>query len=225
MIKKNKLILDTLKKSLIASCQPIPQGPMDKSSIILAIAKSSLIGGAKGLRIEGEKNIKLIRKNLNVPIIGLIKRNLLNYPVIITPYLSDVEKIAKAGADIIAFDATNRNRPESIINIINRIKKYKKISMADCSSINDIRNAIKCNVDIISTTLSGYTGDKIPKNPDFQLLKKSINLKIPIIAEGRFNTPFLAKKAIIMGAHSVVVGTALNRVEIITNNFVKKIND
>ena len=225
MIKKNKLILDTLKKSLIASCQPIPQGPMDKSSIILAIAKSSLIGGAKGLRIEGEKNIKLIKKNLNVPIIGLIKRNLLNYPVIITPYLSDVEKIAKAGADIIAFDATNRNRPESIINIINRIKKYKKISMADCSSINDIRNAIKCNVDIISTTLSGYTGDKIPKNPDFQLLKKSINLKIPIIAEGRFNTPFLAKKAIIMGAHSVVVGTALNRVEIITNNFVKTIND
>ena len=225
MIKKNKLILDTLKKSLIASCQPIPQGPMDKSSIILAIAKSSLIGGAKGLRIEGEKNIKLIKKNLNVPIIGLIKRNLLNYPVIITPYLSDVEKIAKAGADIIAFDATNRNRPESIINIINRIKKYKKISMADCSSINDIRNAIKFNVDIISTTLSGYTGDKIPKNPDFRLLKKSINLKIPIIAEGRFNTPFLAKKAIIMGAHSVVVGTALNRVEIITNNFVKKIND
>jgi len=225
MIKKNKLILDTLKKSLIASCQPIPQGPMDKSSIILAIAKSSLIGGAKGLRIEGEKNIKLIKKNLNVPIIGLIKRNLLNYPVIITPYLSDVEKIAKAGADIIAFDATNRNRPESIINIINRIKKYNKISMADCSSMNDIRNAIKCNVDIISTTLSGYTGDKIPKNPDFQLLKKSINLKIPIIAEGRFNTPFLAKKAIIMGAHSVVVGTALNRVEIITNNFVKTIND
>ena len=225
MIKKNKLILDTLKKSLIASCQPIPQGPMDKSSIILAIAKSSLIGGAKGLRIEGEKNIKLIKKNLNVPIIGLIKRNLLNFPVIITPYLSDVEKIAKAGADIIAFDATNRNRPESIINIINRIKKYKKISMADCSSINDIRNAIKCNVDIISTTLSGYTGDKIPKNPDFQLLKKSINLKIPIIAEGRFKTPFLAKKAIIMGAHSVVVGTALNRVEIITNNFVKTIND
>ena len=225
MIKKNKLILDTLKKSLIASCQPIPQGPMDKSSIILAIAKSSLIGGAKGLRIEGEKNIKLIKKNLNVPIIGLIKRNLLNYPVIITPYLSDVEKIAKAGADIIAFDATNRNRPESVINIINRIKKYNKISMADCSSMNDIRNAIKCNVDIISTTLSGYTGDKIPKNPDFRLLKKSINLKIPIIAEGRFNTPFLAKKAIIMGAHSVVVGTALNRVEIITNNFVKTIND
>lgn len=225
MIKKNKLILDTLKKSLIASCQPIPQGPMDKSSIILAIAKSSLIGGAKGLRIEGERNIKLIKKNLSVPIIGLIKRNLLNFPVIITPYLSDVDKIAKAGADIIAFDATNRNRPESIINIINRIKKYKKISMADCSSINDIRNAIKCNVDIISTTLSGYTGDKIPKNPDFQLLKKSINLKIPIIAEGRFSTPFLAKKAIIMGAHSVVVGTALNRVEIITNNFVKTIND
>ena len=122
MIKKNKIILDKLKKSLVASCQPVPQGPMDKSSIILAMAKSSLIGGAKGLRIEGEKNIKLIKKNINVPIVGLIKRNLSNYPIIITPFLSDIKKIANAGADIIAFDATNRNRPESVKSIINEKK-------------------------------------------------------------------------------------------------------
>ena len=225
MIKKNKLILNTLKKSLVASCQPVPQGPMDKSSIILAMAKSSLIGGAKGLRIEGEKNIKLIKKNINVPIIGLIKRNLSNYPVIITPFLSDIKKIANAGADIIAFDATNRNRPESVKSIINEIKKFNKISMADCSSIFDVKNAIKSNVDIISTTLSGYTKNKVPEYPDFKLLRESISLKIPVIAEGRFNTPYLAKKAIKMGAHCVVVGTALNRVEIITNNFVNTINE
>ncbi len=225
MIKKNKLILDSLKKGLIASCQPIPNGPMDSSSIILALARSSIIGGATGLRIENKKNIKLVKNNTKVPIIGLIKRNLKNYPIIISPYLSDIAMIAKAGADIIAFDATNRKRPESVINIINEIKKFNKISMADCSSINDVFNAIESGVDIIGTTLSGYTKNKVPKYPDFNLLKKAISLGKPVIAEGRFNTPYLAKKAIKMGAHSVVVGTALNRVEIITNNFVKTIDE
>ncbi len=225
MIKKNKLILDSLKKGLIASCQPIPNGPMDSSSIILGLARSSIIGGATGLRIENKKNIKLVKNNTKVPIIGLIKRNLKNYPIIISPYLSDIAMIAKAGADIIAFDATNRKRPESVINIINEIKKFNKISMADCSSINDVFNAIESGVDIIGTTLSGYTKNKVPKYPDFNLLKKAISLGKPVIAEGRFNTPYLAKKAIKMGAHSVVVGTALNRVEIITNNFVKTIDE
>ncbi len=225
MIKKNKLILDSLKKGLIASCQPIPSGPMDSSSIILALARSSIIGGATGLRIENKKNINLVKNNTKVPIIGLIKRNLKNYPIIISPYLSDIAMIAKAGADIIAFDATNRKRPESVINIINEIKKFNKISMADCSSINDVFNAIESGVDIIGTTLSGYTKNKVPKYPDFNLLKKAISLGKPVIAEGRFNTPYLAKKAIKMGAHSVVVGTALNRIEIITNNFVKTIDE
>ena len=225
MIKKNKLILDSLKNGLIASCQPVPDGPMDKSSIILAIAQASVLGGAIGLRIENHKNIKLVKKNLNVPVIGIIKRKLKNYPIVITPYLSDVKTIAKAGADIIAFDATNRNRPESVKNIINEIKEFSKISMADCASINDVNNALKSGVDVIGTTLSGYTKNKIPKYPDLKLLRQSINLKIPVIAEGRFNTPLLAKKAINLGAHSVVVGTALNRVELITKNFVKIINE
>ena len=62
MNKKNKLIVKILKDSLIASCQPIPGGPLDFSSFILASAQASIIGGAKGLRIEGFKNVKIIKK-------------------------------------------------------------------------------------------------------------------------------------------------------------------
>ena len=62
MNKKNKRIVKILKGSLIASCQPIPRGPLDFSSFILASAKASIIGGAKGLRIEGFKNLKIIKK-------------------------------------------------------------------------------------------------------------------------------------------------------------------
>ena len=222
MNNNNKLILKSFKNSLIASCQPITKGPLDSSSFILASAKASIIGGAKALRIEGFKNLKIIKKNINIPVIGIKKRNLKNYPIIITPLLSDVEKLAQLGTEIIAFDATLRERPFTINEIISKIHSFKKIAMADCSNIKDAINAIENGADILSTTLSGYTNDKkIPKYPDFKLLNSLIKkFKVPVIAEGRFNTPSLYKKAINMGAHSVVVGTALNRIEIITRSFL-----
>ena len=46
--------------------------------------------------------------------------------------------------------------------------------------------------------------------------------KVPIIAEGRFNTPLFYKNAIKAGAHAVVVGTALNRIELITKSFLNE---
>ena len=222
MNKKNNFIIKGLKKSLIASCQPIPKGPLDSSSFILASAKASIIGGAKALRIEGFKNLKVVKKNINLPVIGIKKRISSKYPIIITPLLSDVEKLAESGADIIAFDSTLRNRPFSVNKLISKIHSYNKLAMADCSSVKDALNAFDNGADILSTTLSVYTGDKpIPKNPDFKLLDSLIKkFKVPIIAEGRFNTPALFKKAIDAGAHSVVVGTALNRIELITRSFL-----
>jgi len=225
MNNKNKRIVKILKGSLIASCQPIPGGPLDFSSFILASAKASIKGGAKGLRIEGFKNLKAIKKNLNLPVIGIKKRISKNYPVIITPLLSDVEKLSDLGAEIIAFDSTLRERPYSVGSIISKIHSCKRIAMADCSTIKDAINAIENGADILSTTLSGYTNKKLtPKNPDFKLLNQLIKkFKVPIIAEGRFNTPVFFKKAMKSGAHAVVVGTALNRIELITKSFLDEI--
>ena len=220
--KKNRLIIKSIKKSLIASCQPIPNGPLDTPNFILASAKASLIGGAKALRIEGFANLKIIKKNINCPVIGIKKRILKKYPIIITPLLSDVDKLANLGADIIAFDSTERERPCSIKQIISKIHYYKKIAMADCSNEKDAIVALDNGADIIATTLSGYTNNKIsPIKPDFKLLKLFIkNFNVPIIAEGRYNNKIFFKRALDIGAHAVVVGTALNRIELITKSFL-----
>ena len=222
MNKTNKLIIKRLKGSLIASCQPIPKGPLDFPSFVLASAKASIIGGAKGLRIEGFKNLKVIKQHINLPVIGIKKRISKKYPVIITPLLSDVEKLSELGAEIIAFDSTLRDRPYSVKQLISEIHSCKKVAMADCSTIKDALNAIENGADILSTTLSGYVSSKSPpKNPDFRLLSKMLKkFKVPIIAEGRFNTPVFYKKAINSGAHAVVVGSALNRIELITKSFL-----
>jgi len=225
MNKKNQLIINKLKNSLIASCQPIPNGPLDNKEFILAMSKASIAGGAKGLRIESVKNIKFLKNNLNIPIIGIIKRKLKKFPIIISPYLKDIDELSDAGADIIAFDATLRKRPYEIKGMINRIHSYNKIAMADCSTLEEGVNAIENKADIIGTTLSGYTNNKkASKLPDLKLLKNLIEkTKLPVFAEGRYDTPRLFKKAINIGAHSVVIGTALNRIEILTKRFLDEL--
>lgn len=222
MNKSNNLILNNIKKSLVASCQPVPNGPLDSPSFVLASAKASIIGGAKALRIEGFKNLKTIKKNIDIPVIGIKKRISNKYPIIITPLLSDVEKLIELGAEIIAFDSTDRMRPFSIKQIIRKIHSFKKIAMADCSNLKEAIYAAENGADILATTLAGYTDNKpIPKNPDFKFLNSVLaKLDHPVIAEGRFNNPASFKKAINMGAHAVVVGTALNRIELITQSFL-----
>ncbi len=101
-------LLEALEQSLIVSCQPVPDSPMDRDDIVLAMAQAAVAGGAKGLRIEGAKRVRLVAQHCNVPIVGIIKRDLTESEVRITPSLEDVKALADAGARIIAFDGTDR---------------------------------------------------------------------------------------------------------------------
>ena len=224
-MKKN--ILKKLKNKIIVSCQPNEGGPQDKTSIIVSMAKAAILGGCGGVRIEGEKNIRAVKKNISVPIIGIIKNDLANYKVRITPLLKDVEKIINSGADIIAYDATNRKRPFSTKEIILKIKKANRLAMADCSNLDDAKNAISEGADIIGTTLTGYVGKQVKDTdkPNIKLVKEFKKLNCFVMAEGRYNSPELAKKAIQAGADAVTIGSAITRIDNITSWFVKKIKN
>ena len=224
-MKKN--ILKKLKNKIIVSCQPNEGGPQDKTSIVVSMAKAAILGGCGGVRIEGEKNIRAVKKNISVPIIGIIKNDLANYKVRITPLLKDVEKIINSGADIIAYDATNRKRPFSTKEIIFKIKKANRLAMADCSNVDDAKNAILEGADIIGTTLAGYVGKQVKDTdkPNIKLVKEFKKLNCFVMAEGRYNSPDLARKAILAGADAVTIGSAITRIDNITNWFVKKIKN
>ncbi|EEX51212.1 N-acetylmannosamine-6-phosphate 2-epimerase [Pasteurella dagmatis] len=216
-------VLEQIKYGLIASCQPVDNGPMDSPEIVAAMAQASVIGGAAGLRIEGIENLKAVRKVVNVPIIGIVKRDLKDSPVRITPFLKDVEDLAAAGADIIAFDGTNRVRPTTIEETVKRIKELGCLAMADCSNFEEGIYCQKLGVEIIGSTMSGYTGGEIPTEPDYQLVKDLKAAGCRVMAEGRYNTPELAKVAIEIGAYSVTVGSALTRLEHIVSWFVDSV--
>lgn len=211
--------LKRIQYGLIASCQPVDDGPMDSPEIVAAMAAASVVGGAAGIRIEGIENLKAARKAVSVPIIGIVKRDLPDSPVRITPFLQDIDDLAAAGADIIAVDGTNRTRPVEIEAAVKRIHEKGCLAMADCSNLAEGLYCQKLGFDIVGSTMSGYTGGAVPEEPDYQLVKDLKAAGCFVMAEGRYNTPALAKVAIEIGADAVTVGSALTRLEHIVSWF------
>lgn len=198
---------------LIVSCQPVPDSPLDKPEIVAAMALAAEQAGAVAVRIEGIANLNAARKVVNVPIIGIIKRNLDDSPVRITPFLEDVAALAQAGANIIAFDGTKRTRPIAIDAMINCIHQHQCVAMADCSSLDDGTYCHDSGAEIIGTTLSGYVGDNVPEAPDLALVRSLHDKGYRVIAEGRYNSPALAARAMQQGAWAVTIGSVITRLE------------
>ena len=226
MVYSEETVSDRLQRfasSLVVSCQPVPDGPLDHPEQVVGFALAALASGGRGLRIEGIANLKAVRAATDAPIIGLIKRDLDDSPVRITPFLDDVAALAEAGADIIAFDATHRARPVAVADLCAAVHAHGRLAMADISTIEEARAAVALGVDVIGTTLSGYTGGPEPDDPDFPLLAAAVRLGRPVIAEGRIRVPEQAAEAIRLGAHGVVVGSAITRPEHITHWFADAI--
>lgn len=198
---------------LIVSCQPVPGSPLDKPAIVAAMAQAAEQAGAVALRIEGVENLKATREVVSIPIIGILKRDLDDSPVRITPYLADVDALARAGANIIAVDGTARIRPEPVEALIARIHHHGLLVMADCSSLDDGLACQHGGAEIIGTTLSGYTTAQTPETPDLPLVKALSDNGCRVIAEGRYNTPHQAALAMQHGAWAVTVGSAITRLE------------
>jgi putative N-acetylmannosamine-6-phosphate epimerase len=216
-------ILERMRGGLIVSCQPVPGGPMDRPEIVAAFALAALDGGAVGLRIEGLTNIRAVRAVTSVPVIGLIKRDLDDSPVRITPFVQDVLDLAEAGADIIAFDATPRLRPATMADLMAAVRSTSRLAMADCSTEADGVLAFKAGVDILGSTLSGYTGGPVPQGPDLDLVTALAAIGGFVVAEGRYHLPGEAALAISAGADAVVAGSAITRTEHVTGWFVEAI--
>lgn len=221
--------LDTLKGGLVASCQPVDGGPMDRPEIVAAMARAAVAGGAAGLRIEGVANLRAVRPVVDVPIIALVKRDLTESPVRITVTVADALELAEAGADVIAYDATPRPRPDAGEDVLAAILRAGRLAMADCATLDDGRTALRGGAAVIGTTMSGYTAETEGRGdgPDFDLLRAFRALADAqggfVMAEGRFNTPDLAAQAIAAGADAVTVGSALTRLEHITGWFAAAI--
>lgn len=220
-------LLERLRGGLVASCQPVDDGPMDRPEIVAAMAQAAVAGGAAGLRIEGVENLRATRPHVDVPIIAIVKRDLPDSPVRITTTIADARALIEAGADIVAYDATPRPRTDARDDILAAIIAGGALAMADCATRADAKAALAGGASIVGTTLSGYTAETEGKGdgPDLDLIRAFRDLGGFVMAEGRIDTPELAAQAMRAGADAVTVGSALTRLEIVTGRFADAVRD
>ena len=221
--------MEELRHKLIVSCQALPDEPLHSDFIMARMAVAAKEGGASGIRANSVVDIAAIQKAVDLPIIGIIKRDYQGADVYITATMKEVDELMTVRPNIIAIDATTSTRPngESVKEFFQKAKeKYPdQLWMADCSTIDEMLTADQLGFDFIGTTLVGYTkqsqGDKIESN-DFEIIRKALSkLSHPLIAEGNIDTPDKVRRVLELGAYSVVVGSAITRPQLITKKFVE----
>lgn len=225
------LILNKIKNKIIVSSQAQKNEPLYNETAMNALIETIVVlGKTDCLRLAGARDVKNTKEKFgdSVVAIGITKPDIIpvNYKelVYITPNIEDANSLIEAGADIIAFDATKRERKTSVLELINFIHSKNKTAMADIAEFNEAKEAYEQGADIISTTLSGYTKntENTPDTPDFNLLQKCVKeLKCPIILEGKTKDYKDVKHAFELGAYAVVIGSMVTRPHKIIEEFKK----
>lgn len=224
-------MLNQVRGGLIVSCQALPNEPLHSSFIMGRMARAATEGGAVGIRANTPEDIAEIAKNTTLPIIGIVKRDYPDSPIYITPTLREIRELADSPCSMIAFDATDRPRPqgESLEAFFQaaRAAAPGKLLMADIATLDEAVHAAKMGFDCVSTTLMDYTAQSEGQNiadDDFARLKAILAaVSIPVIAEGHVDTPAKARRCIELGAHAVVTGGAITRPQQITRTFTDAI--
>ena len=228
-----KEIISKLENKVIVSVQAEGNEPLNKPEHLLALSQTVINGGAGGLRLCGVKNITAIQKSVSVPIIGLTKLEPIPFnwldSVYITATMQDLKELLKTNIDFIAIDGTARMRADNstLKEQIALIRNAGKVVLCDISTFEEGIYAAEIGADMISTTLSGYTKEtrfKVNDGPDFDLLEElAEQSSVPIIMEGRIWDIKDVKEAFEIGAHAVIIGTAITRPHKITKRFVAAI--
>lgn len=210
--------LQSLHQGLIVSCQAPVDSPLHNPAVIAAMAAAAVNQAAVGVRIDTPTHIQAVCQRVDVPIIGLWKQQIPGSEVYITPQFDHARAVAEAGADIIAIDATLRDRPnhETVPALIQAIHQtLHKPVMADIDSLEAAVAAAEFGADLVGTTLYGYTASTQHLTPPgFDLLSQIVQtLDIPVICEGGIASPQMAKQALDLGAYAIVVGTAITGID------------
>ena len=219
-------LIESMRGRLVVSCQAYPGEPMRDPRTMAQVAAAVVAGGAAAVRAQGVEDVRQVVAAVDVPVIGLWKDG--DDGVYITPTLDHAVAVAEAGAQIVALDGTRRPRPDgrTLAETVAALRERSDVLvMADCGSLADALEAERAGVDILGTTLAGYSGER-PRTdgPDYDLVHEMVAAcRLPVMVEGRVHSPEQAAEALGRGAFAVCVGTAITHPTTITGWFAEAV--
>jgi len=207
---------------LIVSVQAPEGSPLRDPQVIAAMAEASLRNGATGVRLESPEHIGAVRRRCpDALIVGLWKRTYSDSAVYITPGWEEIRAVWAAGADVVALDATERQRPggQALADLVARAERDLGAPlMADVDSVANGLRAAELGCRWVGTTLFGYTEATAHGRPPAWDLLGPLRRQLPadtaLICEGGIASPEQAARALGLGADAVVVGTAITGVDL-----------
>ncbi len=214
--------LERLRGGLIVSVQAEAGSVLGEPATIALLARCAVLNGAVAVRVEGAADIAAVRAAVDVPIVGIVKRHHAGFEPYITTTYEEIDEVTRAGAEIVAFDATRRARRggHGVAALIERIRGHGRLAMADCSDDADGGDAVAAAVDIVATTLAGYTPATHGRPlPALDLVAALARRHPFVVCEGGIADARQAQAAFMAGASAIVVGTAITNIDALVRRF------
>jgi N-acylglucosamine-6-phosphate 2-epimerase len=215
-------VLDALRGALIVSVQAETDSPLNTPETIALLSRVAVANGAAAVRVEGLPRIAAARRAVAVPIVGIIKRAYEGFEPYITATEREIAEAVAAGAEIVAFDATGRPRPDGrdVGAVVASIHARGALAMADCATAGDVANAAAAGAEIVATTLCGYTDQtRGTPLPALELVRACAASGAFAVCEGGVASPADVRAAFAAGANAVVAGTAITNVDVLVRRF------
>jgi N-acylglucosamine-6-phosphate 2-epimerase len=223
---KKRALVDSMR-GLVVSCQTQPDDPIHGDGIVVKLAQAAEWGGAAGIRANSPAQIREIKAAVGLPLIGLYKIWSPTTDVFITPTVEAAREVWDAGAEIVALDCTfqlndeGRRACETLADV--REALPEAVIFADVSNYEEARHAVSQGADIVGPTLRGYTPQtshiEEADYREFARMCRDFREDAYLVMEGHIYTPEDAMKAMYLGAHAVVVGSAITRPHLTTKRF------
>ena len=222
-------IFNQIKGGLIVSCQALEHEPLytKEGGVMPLMAKAAAQSGAVGIRANTVRDITQIKAVVDLPVIGIIKKDYPGTPMYITVTMKEVDELVACGVDILAVQGTGALRPDgqTSADFIRAVKeKYPgQLVMADCDNIENAMVCAAAGADF----MRGYTPEtKGIDDVDFGFIAQlARECPARIIAEGHIHTPEQAVQALYAGAFALVVGGAITRPAEITARYTAAIKN